>query len=189
MQRILLISLVLLTAMAGCKNKEAAPQEQVEAAAVQKPEGPRASGLDREREEEFKSDGKTYFVHIVCEADSTGPAVKDETGEYFEQKARLTVTRDGEQIVDRTFTKADFSKYLTDEEAARFVIQGMLLNPSKASNGRTLNLAAQLCSPSDEEDCRPFTLTYNMGDGTFSVKQEALRITDPEGEAAEDEGV
>jgi len=93
----------------------------------------RPTGFDAERELTLKLGGRDCDVHIVCEPDNERPTVKDETGEYLEQKAQLEITCGDETIVNRTFTKDDFERYLSKDEAARLVIQGMLIDPSKTS--------------------------------------------------------
>jgi len=177
----------MIAILTACKKQEAAPEPQAKPTA-QKVETARPTGFDAERELTLKLGGRDCDVHIVCEPDNERPTVKDETGEYLEQKAQLEITCGDETIVNRTFTKDDFERYLSKDEAARLVIQGMLIDPSKTSTASTIYLAAQLCSPSDEEDCRPFSITYNVGNDTFSMKQEPLRIIDPD-EEAEEEGV
>ena len=84
--------------------------------------------------------GKTYAYHIRCAPDADLPLLVDNLKqEYYQNRVTLTVTRDGEQVIHREFTKEDFERYVSESTRGDFnsgLLLGMNCNREASTAGR-----------------------------------------------------
>ena len=123
--------LLLLLSLYSCHSKtknEATTQDSTEVNAT----GPKESSSPLERTETFKAGGHTYVLSIKREANHALPTVKDESGQvYYDNTVEVRLTCDAQEVYSHLFTKADFDSYLSDQEKANLVLQGMGYDPTQ----------------------------------------------------------
>lgn len=73
----------------------------------------------------------SYAYVIHREAVDSLPTVKDEDGIVYADNAyRLTISRDGQPLLDRHFTKRSFASYISAEMKQKGILDGMMQDAS-----------------------------------------------------------
>ena len=151
--------LLLLLSLYSCHSKtknEATTQDSTEVNAL-------------ERTETFKAGGHTYVLSIKREANRTLPTVKDESGQvYFDNTVEVRLTCDGQEVYSHLFTKADFDSYLSDQEKANLVLQGMGYDPTQKIS-TVVMLGAQIGTAGLDGDGPAFTLEIPLQGGNAKI--------------------
>lgn len=149
--------LLLLLSLYSCHSKtknEATNQDSTEVNAT----GPKESSSPLARTETFKAGGHTYVLSIKREANHALPTVKDESGQvYYDNTVEVRLTCDGQEVYSHLFTKADFDSYLSDQEKANLVLQGMGYDPTQKIS-TVVMLGAQIGTAGLDGDGPAFTL-------------------------------
>lgn len=128
--------------LSACGNAEKADKKADSTAqeqpATQKKE-PETYVAGAELSDTIRLGGKTYAYHITCEPDADLPLLVDNLKqEYYQNRVTLTVTRDGEQVIRREFTKEDFEKYVSAGTRGDFN-NGLLLGMNCNREASTAN--------------------------------------------------
>lgn len=95
--------------------------------------------------------GSNYRISITRQPDKGLPLVEDASGnKYYDNKVHLLITRaDGSTFVDKTYTRADFSKYVDAGVAKKWGLTGF--NFDNVADGK-LTFAIAIGSPDEMAD-------------------------------------
>ena len=114
--------------------------------------------------------GKDFHSSIVRTPDEELPHVKSEMGDtYADNKVVLRLTRGGEQVYSKTFTKQDFASLVTDEFYSKSVLEGMVFNKTTPQG---ILYAASICYPQTDLYV-PITIMITA-DGKMSMWKDEL---------------
>lgn len=111
-----------------------------------------------------------YKVTINRYSDKSLPQAKDESGnKYFDNKITLRILRkDGSTFIDKTFTKADFGNYLSEDMKQNGALLGLMLNKAEGDN---LIFTASVGSPDKlSDEYIPLTLKISRTGGVIIDK-------------------
>lgn len=131
----------------------------------------------RENRSEVKLGGKDYVVTVTREADAEAATVQDENGvAWRDNVVRISVTEaGGEEVVSRTFHKADFADKLSESEANGTVLLGMAFDETASGSGRVLRFGAQIGQPVIGEG-PAFTVELSL-DGSVRIVRDVNQDT------------
>ncbi len=121
--------------------------------------------------------GTDYVVTISRSADTSLPVVTDELGnKFYDNRVNVQVKRGAEQVLNKTFTKENFSEFLTSQsERQGTVLLGMAYDSEK-SDGHTLRLGAQIGQVGIEEG-PAFTVEIPLDGGAVSIVRDTNQDT------------
>ena len=175
MRHIMLLMLAgLLTfGLTSCKNKKESkdiitkmPTE------TKKPSGPLTMQAGTIPPRTVSWMGSNYRISITRQPDKGLPLVEDASGnKYYDNKVHLLITRaDGSTFVDKTYTRADFSKYVDAGVAKKWGLTGF--NFDNVADGK-LTFAIAIGSPDEMADNEfvPITLLIDSQGGTSVLSQ------------------
>lgn len=141
---LLLISLTVAMTACGGKNgasdKESvwATQDSVDAHGLQRMQVSKS-------EIDIKFRGKDYHSYISRTPDESLPHVSNEMGDtYVDNKIVLRLTRGGETIFNKTFTKNDFAAVVDEKFLSKSILEGLVYDKT-TPNG--IVYAASVCYP------------------------------------------
>ena len=99
---------------------------------------------------EIEWGGGRMLSEIHRMADDSLAMVSDEAGQKFvDNRIRLVVRRaDGSVLLERMFTKNDFSAYLDDDYRKTGILEGLVFDKV---DGGVLKFAASVCHPQTDE--------------------------------------
>lgn len=129
--------------------------------------------------------GKTYGVEIRREADTSLPMIVDETGnKYYDNHINIKVTRnDGTVFFEKTFSKEDFSSYITEQYTKKSALLGIVIDKTDENN---LYFAASVGSPDVlSDEYMPLILSLSRM-GSISIKKDTRLDSDTNAEEDED---
>ena len=175
-------------ALASCGDKPKTNDIIVKKpAAVAKKGVQRMNGYSQARDVEWL-DG-TYNVAVERKADTSLPQATDEQGNrYYDNRISLTIRRpDGSVFFSRTFSKADFAKYV-DEAHAGGALLGIVFDHAE---GGSLRFAASVGSPDAMSDeYVPLVVVVSRGgEVTVSKDTQLDTASDADDTQDEDDGV
>ena len=134
---------------------------------------------DPSQKNEYKAHlgGADYVVTILREADSSLPIATDDLGnKFYDNRVIVTVKRGAEEVVNKTFTKENFSDFLTTStDRQGTVLLGMAYDSEK-SDGHTLRLGAQIGQVGIEEG-PAFTVEIPFDGGAVSIVRDTNQDT------------
>lgn len=132
------------------------------------------------RKDSLKVGAHVFTYEILREAsDSLPPAHDDQLGDTRDNIIRLRIGRDGQQLFQRTFTKAFFRSSMGDAFYKRSILDGISFRGADAARGLTFVFSV---SEPDSDVSMPFAVTVSP-DGAVSVQQETLDYVDEENES------
>ncbi|MBO7119496.1 MAG: DUF4738 domain-containing protein [Bacteroidaceae bacterium] len=106
---------------------------------------------------------------ITSEADSTLKVVEDEDGVKFQDnRFQLRITKDGQKLFERSFTKADFKSQLSEDFRKYGIMDGLRFN--RAEEGK-LYFNTCVSFPESDMTC-PFLLIIGP-DGSYRIEPDA----------------
>ncbi len=113
----------------------------------------------------LKQGSHNVIYTITSKPDEELPEVVDEDGvKYKDNRFRLHITKDGKQLFDRSFTKADFKTHLPQDFKKFGIMDGMRF--SHAEEGK-LYFNTCVSFPESDMSC-PFLLTIGP-DGSYTI--------------------
>lgn len=120
--------------------------------------------------ERFEYRGKKYEAVVTRRPDEALPMLKNEEGEVFvDNRITLRISREGKQLVNRTFTKSDFAPYVEAGFLKHALLEGIVFNET-APEG--IRFAASVGYPQSDLYV-PLRLTVSA-DGKLSIAKEEL---------------
>ncbi len=171
-----LLSLIFFTAVAaqscgGDKKTQENRSESGELLQSGTDEGNTRRMQQITRDYEAKVGGQQYTIHITRMPDDSLPAVMSEMGyNYTDNRILLNIKQGDKVVIEKVFTKADFSSLLDNSFMKKAVLSGMVYN--KTENGNIL-LAASMCYPQTDM-CIPVIITVSTTGNISIVKSEQL---------------
>ena len=119
---------------------------------------------------EIQYKGKTYRSSITRTPDEELPRVVSEMGDtYADNKIVLRLQRDGREVFNKTFTKADFASLIGQEFLSKSILEGMVYNKTSPEG---ILYAASICYPQTDLYV-PVTITITA-DGKMSMRKDEL---------------
>ena len=146
----------------GSSNKESvlATQDSVDAHGLQRMQSSKA-----ETDSKFK--GKDYHSLVSRTPDESLPHVSNEMGDtYVDNKIVLRITRGGENVLNKTFTKNDFSSVVDANFLSKSVLEGIVYDKTTPEG---IVYAASVCYPQTDLYV-PLSITVSA-DGKMSIKK------------------
>lgn len=121
------------------------------------------SHLDSEAE----FDGKHFAINVSREPGDSLPKVYDATGiPFLDNVVTITVKNGEKTIINRTFTKNDFSSAAQGLAMDKNVLGGMVFT---TINGSGIQFNAQLCPPDNAEDGHNFKVTFSLTGSNMQI--------------------
>ena len=149
----------------GCKvnsKKESvlATQDSVDARGIQRMQTSKS-------EIDIKFKGKDYRSFVSRTPDESLPHVTNEMGDtYMDNKIVLRLTRGGESVFNKTFTKNDFSSVVDADFLAKSVLEGIVYDKTTPQG---IVYAASVCYPQTDLYV-PLSITITA-DGKMSIQK------------------
>ena len=163
---LLLLPLALAVAACGGKNgssnKESvlARQDSVDAHVLQRMK----SSKD---ETDIKFKGRDYHSLVSRTPDESLPHVSNEMGDtYVDNKIVLRITRGSENVLNKTFTKNDFSSVVDAKFLSKSILEGIVYDKTTPEG---IVYAASVCYPQTDLYV-PLSITVTA-DGKMSIKK------------------
>lgn len=172
---IYLLCLSLAMAVTACGGKNGNSNDRSGVAALDSTD---AHGLQRmqtsKSEVEIKFKGKDYRSLVSRTPDETLSRVNTELGDtYIDNKIVLRLTRGGETVFDKAFTKNDFSSVVEADFLKNSVLEGIVYDKTTPQG---IVYAASVCYPQTDLYI-PLSITITA-DGKMSItKVETLEET------------
>ncbi|GAE83106.1 DUF4738 domain-containing protein [Bacteroides reticulotermitis] len=162
----LLLALTLaITACGGKSNQsgnttETALQDSTDIHGIQRMQNSKS-------EIDIKFKGKEYHSLVSRTPDESLPHVTNEMGDtYLDNKIVLHLTRGGETVVNKTFTKEDFASEVDAAFLAKSVLEGIVYDKTTSAG---IVYAASVCYPQTDL-YMPLSITINA-DGKMSIQK------------------
>lgn len=126
----------------------------------------------------FTYKGREYQSSVVRRPDSSLPLVTNEQGEKFvDNRITLRLQTGGRTVVDRSFTKADFSSLVDERMLNHAILEGLVYYQTTAGG---IIYAASVCYPQSDLYV-PIRLTISA-DGKIQMTRDEMIDGAPEGE-------
>lgn len=120
--------------------------------------------------ESFTFRGKEYHSAVLRKPDSTLPLITDEQGDkYVDNSITLRITCEGKTIVDRVFTKTDFTSLVDSRFLKHALLEGLVFDETTPQG---MIYAASVCYPQSDLYI-PIRLTITA-DGKIAMAKEEL---------------
>lgn len=130
-----------------------------------------------------KLGGKEYSFQINRKPDSTLPQVRTSDGSpYMDNSVELTITQGGTQVLQRQFTKKDFSAVIGANFLESAILEGFVYD--HVENGKFL-FAASVCVPTTDLYVPVRVLISAQGTVSIEKDNSADIASDDSGEGME----
>ena len=164
---IYLLLLPLVVAVTACggkvnskKESVLATQDSVDARGIQRMQTSKS-------EIDIKFKGKDYRSFVSRTTYESLPHVTNEMGDtYMDNKIVLRLTRGGESVFNKTFTKNDFSSVVDADFLAKSVLEGIVYDKTTPQG---IVYAASVCYPQTDLYV-PLSITITA-DGKMSIQK------------------
>lgn len=165
---IYLLWLPLAVALTACSGKNGSANNESVLATMDSVD---AHGLQRmqtsDSETNFTFKGKEYHSRVLRTPDESLPRVTSEMGDtYVDNKIVLQLTRGGATVLNKTFTKSDFSSVVDAAFLAKSVLEGIVYDKTTPQG---IEYAASVCYPQTDLYV-PLSITVTDG-GSISIKK------------------
>lgn len=182
---ILLMSLAVATA---CNDKPKTDTIIVKKPTVKPAKAVQSMG-DNNQSRDVKWLGATYHVQVERKADRSLPFAVDEQGnKFYDNRITVIITRpDGSEFFNRTFSKADFDKWIGEDTRKNGALLGIVFDDTK---GESLRFAASVGSPDRMSDeYVPLVVEISRTGGVSISQDTQLDTTSSDSGDEEDDGV
>ena len=146
----------------GSSNKESvlARQDSVDAHGLQRMQSSKA-------EIDIKFKGRDYHSLVSRTPDESLPHVSNEMGDtYVDNKIVLRITQGSENVLNKTFTKNDFSSVVDAKFLSKSILEGIVYDKTTPEG---IVYAASVCYPQTDLYV-PLSITVTA-DGKMSIKK------------------
>ena len=124
----------------GSGDKDAQQADSTVVVAAQQTHHPQTNVRCPELLDTLRVGASVYACQIQTSADETLPVfVDNQEQEFYQNRVTIRVTRDGQEVISRSFIKDDFSKYCVASTRQDFdagMLNGMSLNSEASDAGR-----------------------------------------------------
>ena len=150
---IYLLLLPLALAVAACGGKNGSSNKE--------------SVLARQDSVDIKFKGRDYHSLVSRTPDESLPHVSNEMGDtYVDNKIVLRITRGSENVLNKTFTKNDFSSVVDAKFLSKSILEGIVYDKTTPEG---IVYAASVCYPQTDLYV-PLSITVTA-DGKMSIKK------------------
>lgn len=175
---IYLLFIVVITFMVACGSKNGKAKSDIE---VVNPDSMDVHGLQRMQTSKAEMDisykGKKYLSMVSRMPDEELPHVSNEMGDvYVDNKITLSLTREGQKVFEKTFTKNDFVAVVDSDFLAKSVLEGIVFDKTTPQG---FVYAASVCYPQTDLYV-PMSITISP-DGRMSIAKVEMIEDAPEG--------
>lgn len=129
-----------LCSACGSSDKDAQQADSTAAVAAQQANLPLTNARCPELIDTVRIGASVYACQIQTKPDETLPIfVDNQDQEFYQNRVTIRVTRDGQEVISRSFVKDDFSKYCVASTRQDFdagMLDGMSLNREASDAGR-----------------------------------------------------
>lgn len=165
---IYLLLLPLAVAVTACSGKKGSSEHESVLATMDSID---SHGLQRmqtsKSEMDLKFKGKDYHSLVSRTPDESLPHVSNEMGDtYVDNKIVLRLTRGSETVLNKTFTKNDFSSVVDADFLSKSVLEGIVYDKTTAQG---IVYAASVCYPQTDLYV-PLSITVGT-DGKMTIKK------------------
>lgn len=172
--------LPLAVAVSACGGKKGTSDNQSLLARIDSID---AHGLQRmqtsKSETNFKFKGKDYHSFVSRTPDESLPHVTNEMGDtYVDNKIVLHLTRGNETVLNKTFTKNDFSSVVDAKFLSKSILEGIVYDKTTPQG---IVYAASVCYPQTDL-YMPLSITITA-DGKMSIRKVDMLEEDLNDEA------
>ena len=159
--------LPLAVAVSGCGGKKGIENQSL----LARIDSIDAHGLQRmqtsKSETNFKFKGKEYHSFVSRTPDESLPHVTNEMGDtYVDNKIVLRLTRGNETVLNKTFTKNDFSSVVDAKFLSKSILEGLVYDKTTPQG---IVYAASVCYPQTDL-YMPLSITITA-DGKMSIRK------------------
>ena len=165
---IYLLLLPLVVSLAACSGKNnktnessnVLAQDSIDAHGIQRMQ-------DSKAEVDIKFKGKEYHSLVSRTPDESLSHVTNEMGDtYVDNKIVLRLTRGGETVLDKTFTKNDFTSVVDADFLSKSILEGIVYDKTTAEG---IVYAASVCYPQTDLYV-PLSITVSA-DGRMTIQK------------------
>lgn len=184
---ILFILLLTALSLSACdsKDKNEKDSDNQSLAAKQMSNEPSPSSSPLERADTIRRGSSTYIISVARQTDKEVATVKDEFGtEFYDNRVTISIQKDGNALVSRSFRKSDFEAYLPSKDKQHSVFQGMAFIP-ETSSANTFHFGAQVGVPGLDGEGPAFTVVLDTNGG-LSITRDLNQDTTLDDMKAED---
>lgn len=165
---IYLLLLPLAVAVTACGGKKGSPEHESVLATMDSID---SHGLQRmqtsKSEMDLKFKGKDYHSLVSRTPDESLPHVSNDMGDtYVDNKILLRLTRGSETVLNKTFTKNDFSSVVDADFLTKSVLEGIVYDKTTEQG---IMYAASVCYPQTDLYV-PLSITVGS-DGKMTIKK------------------
>ena len=165
---IYLLLLPLALAVAACGGKNGSSNKE---SVLARQDSVDAHGLKRMQsskpETDIKFKGRDYHSLVSRTPDESLPHVSNEMGDtYVDNKIVLRITRGSENVLNKTFTKNDFSSVVDANFLSKSILEGIVYDKTTPEG---IVYAASVCYPQTDLYV-PLSITVTA-DGKMSIKK------------------
>lgn len=129
-----------LCSACGSSDKEAKQADTTAVVVAQQTNLPQTNVSFPELRDTVRLGASVYACQIITEPDETLPIfVDNQEQEFYQNRVTVRVTRDGQEVISRSFVKDDFSQYAVASTRQDFdggMLTGMSLNREASDAGR-----------------------------------------------------
>lgn len=129
-----------LCSACGSSDKEAKQADTTAVVVAQQTNLPQTNVSFPELLDTVRLGASVYACQIITEPDETLPIfVDNQEQEFYQNRVTIRVTRDGQEVISRSFVKDDFSQYAVASTRQDFdggMLTGMSLNREASDAGR-----------------------------------------------------
>ncbi len=166
---IILYSSVILSACTGNKAPEKKENTRVLMENTTDEQGLQRMQVSR-TEQTVPLKGNDYKISLARVPDDNLPIVDSEVGDKFvDNKITLNIIKEGKSVIDRTFTKKDFSSLTGEQFLQKSILEGMVFDKVTAQG---MVFAVSISYPQTDLYF-PISLTVST-DGKISMKKDEL---------------
>lgn len=174
MKQFYFLIVVVLCIMTGCGGKKDVAGE-TEKHMYQIDSVDQVTGLQRMQvsrvDRDFTSNGKKYHLYVDRSPSDSLPRVKSELGTFADNRIVVKITREnGTALFSKTFTKQNFSEFLSDRYLSHSILEGLVFDDEKTSKSKNIMLAASVSFPMTDLYI-PFSITITP-DGKMTIQKD-----------------
>lgn len=166
---IILFSILISSACTGNSNPETKENTRVLMENTTDEQGLQRMQVSR-TEQTVSLKGNDYKISLARIPDDNLPIVDSEVGDKFvDNKITLNITQGGKNVIDRTFTKKDFSSIAGEQFLQKSILEGMVFDKVTPQG---MVFAVSISYPQTDLYF-PISLTVSA-DGKTSMKKDEL---------------
>lgn len=177
MKKYLLLALLPL-ALVSCSNKTDNNTDNKDSLAYMQ-QASHGTIADEARDFDYDVEykGATYKVHIHRAACDSLQTITDDFGDVFaDYRISVQIKREGNSVLDRTFTKKDFASYINESELKNCILEGIAFDRTCEGG---LIFGVSISRP-DSEGGNRLTMTIDSAGGMTITRAQTQDVSNNE---------